>query len=57
MAECTVGSAGEADRDGFLADRQMNEARNFAVAEQQGEPLLHLADQAHVGIESQKLGR
>ena len=26
---------GDADRDSFLADRLMNEARNFAVAEQQ----------------------
>ena len=27
--------AGDADRDRFLADRQMDEARNFAVGEQQ----------------------
>jgi hypothetical protein len=35
----------------------MDEARNFAVAEQKRQAQFYFADQAHVRVKPQKLGR
>ena len=45
------------NRHGFLADGKMDEARNFAVAEHDRQPLLDLANEPHVGVKPQKLSR
>ena len=46
-----------ADSRGFLADREVDEARDLAVAVERGDALLEAADDEHPAVHLDQLGR